>query len=392
MPPKRTYLYEQIVEDVIDMVCDMNLEPGDRLPSEQVLSKNFKCNALTIRKSLALMVDRQILEKRPGSGTYLRTPVEKIKVRKTSKVDFCPSNLMAMIIPPEMDNFLIKLFNSVINICVQKGIELVIHPLQVFDDDSLPLASQLNQRGCQAVMILGIPDGTDSEKLKQFISLCDIPVVLNRKVAGLEHLVYEYPGRNGIYSRREMRFSCRYLKELGYQNIVYICDELEPSQLASRVKIEEYQKCMVLYGMRSFLECVDKRFSNIDDIIARFVPQKGHTAIICYDDDYAIRLMTSLYKRGFSVPEDFALLGSNDNKNSAFTEPPLSTFRFPYEFLAESFVSAALARSQQLAYSEIPIPALAPVIRDSCGGKVILGNQFNHIINKIQRETENEVG
>jgi DNA-binding LacI/PurR family transcriptional regulator len=390
MPKARTYLYEQVIENVIGLVCDKDLTIGSRLPSERNLAKHFNCSYLTIRKAMALMIERQILERRHGSGTYLRSPVEKLKLCKGTKVSFRPSNLMAMIIQPDIGRFTVNLLTSLMRTCAERGIELVMHPLADFNDAALTLPSQLAEQGCKAILIPRISHYADTSRLHEFISRCEIPVVLSIKHKGLEHLSYEKPLQMGILSRREMRFACKYLTTLGYEHIFYVSPDL-PSTHLPRIKMEEYITIMKAPGMKGHLEILEKDFRDIDGIIDRMSAYRRKAAIICYDDDYALRLMTALYKRSFSVPEDFALFGCNNIEVAAYSEPPLSTFEFLYDYVAESFISEALSRCETTPHEKIPLPDTAPVIRESCGGSTILGEKLEKIVNEINMEVNHEI-
>jgi len=62
-------LHDQIVFAVTKAVVTAQLQPGDRFPSVRALSQELKINPNTAMKVVATLVERGLLEVRPGIGT-----------------------------------------------------------------------------------------------------------------------------------------------------------------------------------------------------------------------------------------------------------------------------------------------------------------------------------
>ena len=54
-PLKKTRLYEAIVEQLVELIKDGKLKPGDRLPSERQLSEELQVSRTAIREALRSM-------------------------------------------------------------------------------------------------------------------------------------------------------------------------------------------------------------------------------------------------------------------------------------------------------------------------------------------------
>ena len=74
-PVKRTRVYEDIVQQLADMVQRGELKPGDRLPSERDLATAFGVGRPTLRQALTVLTQAGVLEVMAGSGIYLRKPI-----------------------------------------------------------------------------------------------------------------------------------------------------------------------------------------------------------------------------------------------------------------------------------------------------------------------------
>ncbi len=70
--PKR--LYQQIAEQISEMVRAEALQPGDRLPAELDLARRFGVSRPSVREALIVLEMAGLVEVRTGSGAYLREP------------------------------------------------------------------------------------------------------------------------------------------------------------------------------------------------------------------------------------------------------------------------------------------------------------------------------
>ena len=62
-------LHDQVVFAVTKAVITGQLQPGDRFPSVRTLSQELKINPNTAQKVVTTLVERGLLEVRPGIGT-----------------------------------------------------------------------------------------------------------------------------------------------------------------------------------------------------------------------------------------------------------------------------------------------------------------------------------
>lgn len=63
--------YVQIAEELKNLILERKIKEGERLPSEEQLSKRYSVSRGTIRKSIDLLVDEQLVKKIQGKGTYV---------------------------------------------------------------------------------------------------------------------------------------------------------------------------------------------------------------------------------------------------------------------------------------------------------------------------------
>lgn len=83
-PDQHQPLYRQIQGVIRDAVADRTLRPDDTLPPERELAAEFGVSRITIRKAIEGLVSEGVLDTRHGSGTFVRSRVEKNFAQLTS--------------------------------------------------------------------------------------------------------------------------------------------------------------------------------------------------------------------------------------------------------------------------------------------------------------------
>lgn len=64
-------LYQQVSRDLLDRIAGEGLEKGAMLPSEAELCQQYGVSRITIRAAIAQLVERGLLVRRPGVGTFV---------------------------------------------------------------------------------------------------------------------------------------------------------------------------------------------------------------------------------------------------------------------------------------------------------------------------------
>ena len=70
-PPKKTRLYENIIEQLIALIKEGTLKPGDKLPAERKLAEDLGVSRTAIREALRSLETMGYLSSKVGGGTYI---------------------------------------------------------------------------------------------------------------------------------------------------------------------------------------------------------------------------------------------------------------------------------------------------------------------------------
>jgi GntR family transcriptional regulator, transcriptional repressor for pyruvate dehydrogenase complex len=71
-PVERSSLVQSVVDQLLNLIKDGTLAPGDRLPSERELMKNLGVGRSTIREALRSLAMMDLVDLRPGQGSFVK--------------------------------------------------------------------------------------------------------------------------------------------------------------------------------------------------------------------------------------------------------------------------------------------------------------------------------
>ena len=65
-------LYENAIEQIMDLVKRSELKPGDKLPPERELAKKLSISRNSLREAFRVLESRGLIKSKPGGGRYIR--------------------------------------------------------------------------------------------------------------------------------------------------------------------------------------------------------------------------------------------------------------------------------------------------------------------------------
>ncbi|WP_019893464.1 GntR family transcriptional regulator [Allobaculum stercoricanis] len=77
-------LYLQIEADIKNNILSKKYKPGEKLPTENVLSEQYEVSKITIRKAIQKLSDEGFVKKVQGKGTFVTYQKDKLLLNKTS--------------------------------------------------------------------------------------------------------------------------------------------------------------------------------------------------------------------------------------------------------------------------------------------------------------------
>ncbi len=86
-------LYQQVADELRDLIKQGTYRPGDKLPSIRQLATTRKISIATVQRALEELELRGLVEAKPKSGFYVNMPVGEAKILKTPILPMVPKSI-----------------------------------------------------------------------------------------------------------------------------------------------------------------------------------------------------------------------------------------------------------------------------------------------------------
>jgi len=363
--PKYRQLYNELHRDIVSG----RVKSGERLPSEAELVRTFGASRITVGRALRDLQREGLVERRPGSGTYVRPR------RTTPQVT---DSLTFGLLAPDLGR------TEVLDpICRALTAAPAGRPHAVLwgagggedaaaiEAAAWSLCGQYIERRVAGVFFapLELTPSKDSINRRVSHALDDagIPVVL------IDRSVEPYGRRErhdlvGIDNRRAGFRITEHLVANGAIRIGFAgMTDAAPTVDA---RLAGYREALHVHGVPVHPQLVLCIRADVAAEAVAFVREVHPDAIVCANDHIAGLVMQALVSAGVRIPADVRLVGIDDVDYAALLPVPLTTLRQPCREIGIAAMAAMLDRINR--------PDLPPrdiflhpmlVVRQSCGAE-----------------------
>jgi GntR family transcriptional regulator of arabinose operon len=321
-PPKTSLARDKILRRILRGSYSI----GQRIPTEPALVEELGVSRNTIREAVASLVHDGLLERRQGSGTYVigNEPASSRPAFTTQTVR------MGMVLtsvgnvqPPS--SFLLELMRGISE-------PIADYPkldVQFFTPDP-------SYRGIGGMYYLDAIEENKVDAMVMSVAELDDRDVAQAMASSvpLIFLGLECPWPKLPFVRWDLSAGARKLVDFlcrnGWTDIGLLMDM--PRGRSAAAFLSGAVAAMVVLGVEPNVSRTV--YTNWDSAM---IPQgvetllrAGAKAIVCNDDDAAVRVIHCLQGKGLRVPKDIAVTGANDTLPAGGTDcPPLTTLRVP---------------------------------------------------------------
>ncbi|MCR5122467.1 MAG: GntR family transcriptional regulator [Ruminococcus sp.] len=329
------YKYLMIVDWVKNRIATGNLKPNDRFLTEKQLCNIHGVSRQTVRQALTRLESENVLVRVRGSGTFVGTRADiSSPVSVKGNIGVISTYFSDYIFPHIVTGIESVLGNSG---CTM---QLAITHNQV-SEERQALKSML-ANGVQGLIVepsksaLPNPNRDLYDKLRA----SNIPIVFfNAKYpwSDLPCVAMDDEAAGRIVT--DHLFACGHKKIAG----IFALDDIQGhlrysgfinSCLANGVNDAERSVCWFAASDRgtAFAAAKDKLLELLC----------GKTAVVCYNDKLAVRVLGLCRENGLKVPGDISVVGIDDSRYASICEVPLTTVHHPHRLLGEAAANTIL--------------------------------------------------
>jgi LacI family transcriptional regulator len=342
-----------------------------RLPSEAQLVKHFGVSRPTVGRAMKDLQEQGLIERRPGSGTYIRT--ERDRGHSAHPVVPQIGLMMPNLFHTEIFEPLCGELASLARVNdygLWWGANMSsIAETQMTAAEAEVLCEQFIERGVVGVFFVSFEHQTDREttnlRITERLKKAGIPVVLLDRDIGV------FPNRSefdivGVDNVAGGYLLADHLIKLGVRRMVYVKRPLTAPTVDSR--IIGAQKAMHDNNLQTPQPFVYSGDPGDVKFVKSFAQNQKIDAILCTNDHLAAELLQTLTRIGIRVPNDLRLVGFDNVRFASLLSTPLTTIEQPIRDIA---ITAFSALRERMTNSTLPPRSLilTPrlVVRESCG-------------------------
>ncbi|MDR2976647.1 MAG: GntR family transcriptional regulator [Streptococcaceae bacterium] len=317
--------YQTIADDIREKIRSQHYPIGPAIPAEHQLQVNYQASRDTVRKAVTILVNEGLLRREKGSGTYVN--------------DLSHPNLPAIRPDRKTIGVITTYISDYIFPSIIRGIELRLKEKGY----SLLLSSTNNdyaqEEKCLEKMIDFGVDGLIVEPTKSNQYNPNLATYVNLHAHNIPIVMI-----NAVYEELNLPYICVDDVEVGYLATKELIDK-HHTQLLLITKLDDQQGKL---RMKGFIKaCEENHIKISSDLIITFTTESEPdvyrkalerlekspdiTGIVCYNDEVAKKLCSRILEMGFSIPDDYSIVGNDNSSLSQIGGVNLSSTEHPKE-------------------------------------------------------------
>lgn len=314
--------------------------------------------AINNRTNVDEKTRKRVLEKARSMG-YTPNHIAKSLVSQKSYT-------IGVVVPEIAHSFFAKVIQGIEEVTFNDNYQLILTHSAEREDREQHALQTLQSMRVDGILISSAETAKDYDLYKRIVESNTSLVFFDRCVKGIGASCVSVDDRAGAYKLTN------HLIEHGYRKVAHLCG---PRNLSiSQERLKGYKKALGEHGI-SVEEnlIIESGFQEKGGYEAMNKLLDDHTtkpprAVFAANDPSAFGAMEAIYNRGFSIPEDIAIVGFSDEIRAGLTKSPLTTVHQPAYELGKNAAQKLIKTIENENEPAENIQVLTSLkIRASCG-------------------------
>ncbi|OXM84421.1 GntR family transcriptional regulator [Paenibacillus rigui] len=314
--------YLQLKQEILSWFHSGRLQPEEQMPTENEIAALFQVSRQTVRQTFGVLEQDGWIYRVQGKGTFVSNPQSR-KEENTQTIGIITTYISDYIFP-----HIVRGAEAALR---SKGYRLL---LSSTDNDKAKERESLQLMMSQPLSGLIIEPTKSAEgnpNLSYYLSLDykQIPyLMINERYTEMSCPYLKVDDEAGGY------LATHHLIEWGHRRIAgfFKMDDLQGTHRLKGFIRAHYDagvplspELVVHYTTE---EKEEKPFQALVSML-RKPPESRPSALVCYNDELAVRLLEAIRQEGLSVPQDISIVGFDDSTLATATEVKLTTLTHP---------------------------------------------------------------
>lgn len=361
------YKYMTIVEWVKEYISANGMKPNDRFLTEKELCAVHGVSRQTVRQALMQLERDNILCRVRGSGTF---------VKSAAAAPHTVSRNIGVISTYFSDYIFPHIVTGIESVLNDANCPMTLATTHNRVAEETQALTSMIANGVRGLIIEPSKSALPNPNIELYRELkrSNIPVVFfNAKYPWADSPCVALDDEAAGKMVTDHLFRCGHTRVAG----LFLMDDMQGHKRYSGFinsclehGSRNSEKNVIWYSSAEKEELFDSMREKILELLGRV------TAVVCYNDMIAVRLMKFCRENGISIPDDLSVTGIDDSNYAKICDIPLTTVKHPHRRLGETAAKLLLdLMDRESASPEDIIFEPELVIRDSV--KVFEGAEIN---------------
>ncbi|MGN8645984.1 GntR family transcriptional regulator [Gracilibacillus sp. HCP3S3_G5_1] len=323
--------YSIVKEAIKSQILDGTFQPHQKISSESELMKEFGVSRHTVRLAIGDLVNQGWLYREQGAGTFC---ADRSKNNSSSMVE---QKSIALITTYLSDYIFPSIIRGAESYLSKEGYQVSLFSTNNDHDNERKFLEKILTQQFDGVIIEPTRSAISNPNINYYLNLEreNIPyLMINAYYDELEpfHIVVD-DEKGGL-------MQTEHLIELGHRNIVgfFKNDDIQGTK---RMKgyLKAHRKHYIDIQPNNIVTYnTEEKLTKPVNVLKQLLSEpavKRPTAIVCYNDELAIKLLDTLREAKLKIPEDVSIVGFDDSFMAEITEVKLTTVSHPQSEMGE---------------------------------------------------------
>lgn len=311
--------YQMIKDFILQGITSGKFKEGEKIYSENMLSRKFKVSRHTVRHAIMELVFEGILISQKGRGTFV------------AKQSSDSSKYVAVLTTFISDYIFPLIIRGIEKVVAKEGFGLLLFSTDnSYEFERYHLESITNNGAISGVIIEPTKSALPSQNSDLYLSLIKkgIPVIfINTILSGISENYIITNDEASIFKLTSILIKNGSKKLLG----VFKGDDLQGVK-----RFSGFKRACDQNGVEfDSIFFTSEEYNAIHQKVANIVYKNKFDTVVCYNDKIALPLCVKLKELGFKIPHDVSITGYDNSILSTLTDIKLTTIDHPKEKLGE---------------------------------------------------------
>lgn len=318
--------YQKLKDYLIKIIQTKELNVGEKIYSENELAEKFEISRHTVRQALGELVNEGWLYKVQGKGTFVNRPPYSNR-NKSKTIGVLTTYLNDYIFPSiirGIDNVLsVNNYNIALSCTYNKH-----------DKERLCLENFINQN-IAGLIVEPTKSALPNPNIDMYKKCSELGIPVLFIHGCYKELEYSYVVEDDIEAGI---LATKHLIELGHKKIagIFKIDDIQGHYRFTGFQKAHFEANLKMSDSRVLWFETSDAESNFKYQVTKIKSLLSKcTAIVCYNDQIALKVMDTIREKNLKIPEDISLVSFDDSQLALASETKLTTVAHPKDKLGE---------------------------------------------------------